>query len=447
MTNTSRTDRTILIRGGNVLDGTGAAMRPNCSVLIRDGVIAEIGDRAESEAVALPGLPVTEATGKTVMPALVDAHCHITYGDTNSIEEMMFYTSPEFGALRAAWNCRRVLRAGVTTISEPNSIHNIGPALRDAIASGMVEGPRMLTAGPALATSHATGLPNSIKGFAGVVAVDSAVEAIKEVRRQVNDGVDFIKLIGSAEATTMNTSLGGEQPTFSFAELEAVVGEAHRLSRRVAVHARSGQAAADAARAGADWIFHGSFMNDEQLDVVAKSGAVLLPTLTYLANMAEWGLKVGVSHHLVNLCQLELKAAARILSRAREIGVPMLVGSEAGFAVTPYGEWHAREMELFVEYLGYSPMEALSSMTRGNASLLGFDGLGLLEAGKVGDVIVVDGDPLADIRILQDRSKILAVVKEGELLDTGPRRERRPLLHEVIHPMTAERLTVERVRA
>jgi imidazolonepropionase-like amidohydrolase len=366
----------------------------------------------------------------------------------NAIEELWFYTPPEFGALRAAWNCKRVLRAGVTTIAEPNSLHNIGPALRDAIACGMVEGPRMISAGAALATVHGTGLSDRIKGFSAVVPVDGVDAAIKEVRRQVNEGVDFIKLLGSAEATTGNAALGGELPTFSFNEVRAIVEESHALGRKVAVHARAGDAAANAARAGADWIFHCSFMNEQQLDVLAQSGAAILPTLTYLANMAEWGERVGTSSFMVNLCQLELKSAARILTRAHEIGVPLLVGTDTGFSISPYGEWHAREMELFVRYLGYSPMDALVAMTRDNAKHLGMQGIGVLEPGRLADVLVVDGDPLADIRILQDKAKIVTVIKEGQELDTSwTQLERREMPYERVHPMAKETLTFDKVRA
>jgi imidazolonepropionase-like amidohydrolase len=380
------------------------------------------------------------------MPALVDAHCHITYGDANSNEELAFYTAPEFGALRAAWNCKRVLRAGVTTISEPNSVHNIGAALRDAIACGMVQGPRMITAGAALVTPHGTGLPSRLRGFSLVAVVESAEDGVKEIRRQFNEGANFIKLIGSAEVTTGNASPGGgELITFSPRELSVMVEEAHRLGLKVAVHARAGKAASEAARAGADWIFHCSFMTEQDLDVVLKSGAVILPTLTYLANMADWGMKVGVSPMLSDLCQLELKAASRILSRAHEMGAPMMIGSEAGFTVTPYGEWHAREMELFVQYVGYSPTEALVGMTKRNAELLGFGGLGVLEPGKVGDIIIVEGNPVSDIRVLQDKSKILTVIKEGQVQDTSGAEVERPIMpYEVTHPLSLQRLTVEK---
>ena len=125
----------------------------------------------------------------------------------------------------------------------------------------------------------------------------------------------------------------------------------------------------------------------------------------------------------------------------------MLIGTDTGFSVVPYGEWHAREMELFVEYLGYSPVEALVGMTRENARLLGMDGVGALEAGKVGDAIVVEGDPTADVRVLQDKSRIAAVIKRGKLIDFGDDVwERTEMPYERVHPMATEWLTYEKVR-
>jgi imidazolonepropionase-like amidohydrolase len=187
-------------------------------------------------------------------------------------------------------------------------------------------------------------------------------------------------------------------------------------------------------------------MTEAQLEVLAKSKAVVFPTLTLLANMADWGDKVGVSARMVALCQTELKAATKILSRAREMGVPMAIGSEAGFSVTPYGEWHAREMELFVQYLGYSPMDAIIGMTRDNARILGFDNVGVIETGKIGDLIVVDGDRVADIRLLQQKSKIAAVVKDGVQI-SRPYKERQVMPYESFHPYAKERLTAAKVHA
>jgi imidazolonepropionase-like amidohydrolase len=437
----------VLIRAGNVFDSTGASVRRGCSVLITNGAIAHVGALADTHGESLADLRVIEAHGKTVMPGLVDAHCHITYGNANSDQDMMANTTPEFGALRAVWSCGQVLSAGVTALSEPNSLHNIGPALRDAVKSGMVQGPRMISAGAGIAPPYATGWGNWMRGYTGVTVVENLEEAVKAVRRQVNEGVDFIKVFGSAETVTGNASLmAGELVTFSLRELQGIVEEAHRLGRKVAVHARAGKAVADAAAAGADWIFHASYTTEAQLEVVAKSKAVLFPTLTLLANMGEWGHTVGVSSHLISLCQTELRAAGQILSTARKMGVPLAIGSEAGFCVTPYGEWHAREMELFVKHLGYSPMEAIIGMTRDNARILGFDNVGTIEQGMMADVIVVDGDPLADIRVLQDRSKISSVINAGEVVDLGSIRRKRELMpYEGFHPYATQQLTAEKV--
>ena len=436
----------LLIRGGNLLDSKGAIQR-QCSVLVSDGYIEQVGEQAENAA-ALPDVRVIDARAKTVMPGLIDAHCHITYGNANSDQDMMANTTPEFGALRAAWSCGLVLSAGVTSLSEPNSLHNIGAALRDAVKSGMVLGPRLISAGAGLTQPYGTGWGNWIRGYTGMTVVETLDDAVKAVRQQVNEGVDFIKVFGSAEPVTGNASLmAGELVTFSLRELQGIVEEAHRLGRKVAVHARAGQAVADAARAGVDWIFHASFVTEAHLELVAKSGAVIFPTLTLLANMGEWGEAVGVSPHLIGLCQTELKAAANILSRARKMGIPLAIGSEAGFSVTPYGEWHAREMELFVEHLGYTPSEALVGMTRDNARILGFKNVGTLEPGMAADILIVDGDPVADITILQDRSRITSVIKDGVPLDLASlRRDRRAMPYEKFHPYATQPLTADKVR-
>ncbi|MBM3573100.1 MAG: amidohydrolase family protein, partial [Alphaproteobacteria bacterium] len=216
--------------------------------------------------------------------------CHITYGDATNREELSFYTSPQYGALRAAHNARKVLRAGVTSMADPISISNIGVALRDGIRSGIVEGPRLVTAGRALSTAQASGYPNRLHpadGFASGVPLAGKDEIVREIRKQVNDGVDFIKVMGSCESTSGNSFDTKEYQTFSYGELETIMDEAHRLGRKVAVHARSGPAAADVARAGADWIFHCSFMTEKHLEVIHRTRRVICPTLTYLANAAD----------------------------------------------------------------------------------------------------------------------------------------------------------------
>jgi imidazolonepropionase-like amidohydrolase len=215
----------------------------------------------------------------------------------------------------------------------------------------------------------------------------------------------------------------------------------------VAAHARSGASAADAARAGVDWIFHCSFIDESEMEVIYKEGRTVCPTLTLLANAAEWGAQFGVSRSFSEVCKRELEATAQVLAKGHKAGVRMMVGSEAGFSITPHGEWHARELEIFVTHLGFTPLEAVTCATGGNAKSLGVDEVtGTLESGKRADLLVVDGDPLKDVRILQDRTRLRLIMKEGRAVDSeSPLPEPRKWSHESSHRISTSAMTYQAV--
>ncbi|HYB40691.1 MAG TPA: amidohydrolase family protein, partial [Candidatus Methylomirabilis sp.] len=349
-----------------------------------------------------------------------DAHCHITYGDARSEEEQDLYGSAEYRAIRAVWNAEKLLRAGYTSICDPGGSWNVGVAVRDAIRSGMFPGPRIATAGRFL-TSH-TGLADYYPTWIGTppsstgVLTNSAETIVDEIRSQVKNGVDIIKVAASGESPVL-TPGGGSVPGFRRLELELVADEAHRLGRRVTAHARSGLAVIDCIAAGFDWIMHGDYMTREQADRLAESRVPLCPTLTLLANYAEWGHLVGASTTRIDRFKRNLDQAVSVLEYAHRQGVTLMCGTDSGFAITPYGEWHAREMEVFVKYLGISPLEAITCGTKHASFAVDASAVGTLEAGKWADVLVVDGDPLRDIRVLQDKACIRAVLKGGVAVD------------------------------
>ena len=439
----------VLIKNGRLIDGIGKEPVDQVPLLIADGKIVAIGRQAEQEVKGRSKqVTVIDAQGKTVMPGLIDAHVHITYGEIRSPEQY-YYAGPAYGALRAAWNIPKVLWAGVTSMVEPNGVWNIGVALRDAIAAGMVEGPRMVTAGRALIPQMATGMPSVLLEAPLPLGeiVNTKDEMISAVRRQIADGVDIIKVIGSADRTTGNAVNDIEVQTLSFEELKAIADEVHRLGRKVIVHARVGSAAADAARAGVDCIFHASFLSDADLEVLVRSKVPICPTLTFLVNTVEFGKEVGSPQGFIDSCKRELDCAVKVLSEAHKSGVVFVAGSESGFEITPYGHWHARELEIFVKYLGFDPMEAILTATRNSAYLFnGGDQIGTLEAGKAADLLIVDGDPLRDITVLQDRQR-LTVIKGGQLVDnTQPWPERQAPRFESVPYLSLMLLTQDKVR-
>src|SRR5487761_857297 len=242
-----------LITGGTVIDATGG--EPTVAdVLVGGERIDAVGRDAVRERVPRGDpLEVIDASGSWVMPGMIDVHCHMTYGQSQSQEEQDLYTSVESRTLRAAWNVRKVLRAGFTGISQPGGSWNIGVAVRDAIAAGMVPGPRMTSAGRYITTSNgltdwypdSVGVPD---GSIGVLA-NSAPEMMNIVRRQVKSGVDLIKLSDSPY---------GEVQAFTGDELKTVADLAHQLRRKVTIHARGSAEVAAAVAAGFDWIMHGN---------------------------------------------------------------------------------------------------------------------------------------------------------------------------------------------
>jgi imidazolonepropionase-like amidohydrolase len=404
----------ILIDHGRVVDGRGSAPLDDTPVLIREDQIFSVGAGATADAVPR-GDPLTtiDATGQTVMPGLIDAHCHLTYGESLTQEEQDLYTSAESRTLIAAWNVSKMLSAGVTSFCEPGGSYYIGVAIRDAIQRGMVKGPRMTSAGRYLTTSNgiADFYPTSVgvpEGSVGLLT-NTADEMVAAVRRHVKNGVDLIKLADSPY---------GEFQAFTYDEMARVTEVAHQLHRKVTIHARGAAEVGAAVRAGVDWVMHGNLMTDEVIEQLAESKIPLCPTLLLHANWSQYGSLFGVPRPIKDGTKRMLERSAETLHKARDAGVKFMMGTDTGFSATPFGEWHARELELLVEYGGLSPLEAIQAGTEGSALAVNGEGrLGVIADGMAADVLVVNGDPVADIRVLQDRSRLSTIISRGIVWD------------------------------
>jgi imidazolonepropionase-like amidohydrolase len=400
----------LLIENGTVVDGTGAPAAAGTSVLVEGDRIVKIGAEANADAVPRgERLTRIDATGKHVLPGLIDAHCHMTYGESRSEEEIDLYTSPELRTLKAAFHAQKVLRAGVTGISQPGGSYYIGVGLREAINDGIVQGPRMTSAGRYLSTSNSLTdwYPDSVGVPEGSIGVlHNTVDGMKdEVRRQVKNGVDLIKLADSPYGTYQ---------AFTDDEMKIVADLAHQLGKKVTIHARGSSEVDAAVRAGIDWIMHGNVMSDATISRLAESGTPLVPTLLLLANIVDFGPKVLAPAPMRDGMARMLDQTGDSLHRAHQAGVKMAMGTDTGFSVAPYGEWHARELELLMTYAGMSSLEAIQAGTQHGALMLGLDGqVGAIVPGMLADIIVVDGDPVADIKVLQDKRRIETVVKDG----------------------------------
>jgi len=294
--------------------------------------------------------------------------------------------------------------------------------VRDAVKLGLVEGPRIACAARMIATYGSiededpswVGTPDHSLG----VLCNSAAEMVTEVRRQTKHGVDFIK---------MADSRSGEMHCISEDEIAAVVGEAHRRNARVAIHSRGSGSTRAAARAGVDWIIHADLATPEDMDIVAEAGCRLMPTATFVQKVLDIGQSVGQDGVQINIdmdrMKRQIDGIARVLERARALGIPVMCGTDSGnYAWMPYGELHAHEAEILVRLGGYTPMEAIVAFTRNGAYALGLeDEVGVLAEGKLADVIVLDADPLSDIRVLQGGRHLTTVIKDGKVIDlAGP---------------------------
>ena len=411
----SGNSKTLVIRNGTLIDGTGEPASQNDAVVIEDNRITNVGQLPPGLNLEDTGkVDIIDAEGKWVMPGLIDGHCHLSFGfpsvSSTKYPSGRGTASPGFNAIRAARNAQTVLRSGVTSISIPGGTWYIAVGLRVASNAGLVGGPRIFTTGRFIVTYGSIGDPEpswvgTPEHMLGVLAND-VNDMITEVRRQTKHGVDFVKLADS---------VWGDNQTMSKEEIAAVVEEAHRRNARVAIHSRGAGSTKAAAEAGVDWIMHADLATEAELYAVAEAGVRVMPTMTFLFEALAIGKEKGRSDEELDIIRRNADNAMQVLETARNFGIKVLAGTDSGNSpVMPYGTLHANEAEVMVKYGGYTPMEAIVANTRENAYVVGLEGeLGTVEAGKLADILILDADPLADIRVLQGGKHLDTVIKDG----------------------------------
>ncbi len=410
---------TLAIVGGTVIDGLGRA--PFVADVVIDGTtIAAVQPNAAAN--LAPEVPRIDAGGLTVMPGLIDAHCHISFDEPNSNDELFFHRREGLAAIIAAANVSKLLAAGVTGFFDADSLWEIGVDLRDAIEAGIVSGPRMTSGGNALLTSvgGTAGrlIPDEGRRGYGVV-VNTRDEIVQEVRRQIKIGVDWIKV--HVTGLTPRQRVRGEVQVWNLDELKLVCDTAHDLGVPVVGHCRGASSTRDAALAGFDMILHATYMDEAALAAVIDKRVPIVPTFTFQANLAEYGAAIGASEGIRKIFQQEIVESAAMLKRAYDAGVPLLCGTESGFSLTPYGDWHYRELEVFVRELGLTPLQAIAAATSANAVALRLEGqVGSVAAGQLADLLVVQGDVARDVTLLGERARLKHVILNGERVTVPP---------------------------
>jgi imidazolonepropionase-like amidohydrolase len=399
-----------VIHAARLIDGNSDQPQAKVSIIIENGRIADImpGYVTPKESDELIRL-----TDHTVMPGLMDMHTHLmSQHSKDSYTERFFMDQADY-ALRSTMHGRSTLMAGFTTVRDlgDNGVNAI--ALRKAINQGWVPGPRIFTSGKSLATTGGHADPtNALRGDyrrdAGPLegVINGADDARKAVRQRYKDGADLIKL--TATGGVLSLAASGHNPQFTDEELTAVVATAHDYNMIVAVHAHGTEGIRRAVLAGVDSIEHGTFMTDDIIELMKQKGTYWVPTLLAGEWVAEKAKEPGYFPEIVRPKAAAIGPDIRAtFSRLQASGVKIAFGTDTG--VSPHGQ-NAREFELMVA-CGMSPMRAIQSATREAARLLKIDDrLGTVEPKKIADLVAVKGDPLEDIRLLQ---QIVFVMKDG----------------------------------
>ena len=408
----------IVLKNASIIDGLGSTPYSGHLILKENKIdsIVRDGDLSHDK-----DANVIDLTGKSVMPGLIDAHCHISFDEPRSNDELFFHRREGLAAIIAGTNALKVLQSGVTSFFDADSLYSVGVDLRDAIESGVIVGPRMAVGGNALLTSAGGTagrlIPDEGKRGYGAV-VTSKDEIILEIRRQIKMGVDWIKIHVSGMVPRQSSE--GELKAWSLDELKLACDTAHELGIPVVGHCRGPDSVKDALLAGFDMILHGTYMDEEGLEIMIDRNVPLVPTFTFQANLIDYAEKMEASTDYKDIFEKEIQDNVPIFRKAFEAGVPFICGSESGFSVTPYGDWHYKELEVFVEKLGLSPLEAITCATKNAAAAMKRDDIGVIAEGKIADLLVVDGDPSKDVKILGNRDLINHVFLNGKDINLTP---------------------------
>ncbi|MEY2196957.1 amidohydrolase family protein [Neobacillus sp. BF23-41] len=408
-----------LLRNGLLIDGTGNEAKHGIDVLIEGKKITAVGTNLSVPASYSPNqVDIIELNGRTIMPGMTEAHTHFAFQDAIYIQDIDFKPIEEtmIGCIK---NAETMLKSGFTSCVSAASRGRVDIALRDAINRGQILGPRMIANG---AEVSATGSivdvhPNHVRVHGLSFFADGDDEVRRVVRSLFKEGADLVKLNVSGDSLIAHAT--SEMTLYTSKEVRAAVEEAHARGKRIYVHARSSKSVKICVQAGVDIIGHADFIDDEAFDMLVenKDRLFVVPALNFIVSTLEHGA-VYFGQEAINASGYAegLEIALRNMNRLYKAGVRVLPGGDYGFKYCPHGGY-ARDLEHFVERVGMTPMDAIVSATKYGSQIMQMeDQIGTIEVGKLADVLVIDGNPLDNIAILQDHSKLNVILKDGEYI-------------------------------
>ena len=406
---------TLAVANATLIDGTGADPMPGASLVTEDGRITAVGTRAEPPRDADI---VIDAGGRTLMPGLIDCHVHMLFKPASMQERLL--TPPTLRVFEGMENARATLDAGFTSVRDAGGTPQ---GFKMAIDRVMIPGPRMKISVSALSQTGGHGdstMPSGVRtrllGALGPEWPENVADGPDEVRKAVREilraGADFIKLCSTGGVLSPSDEPAHTQ--FTAEEIEVMVYEARAAGKTCMAHAQGTQGIKNAVYAGVESIEHGIWLDDEAIDAMKERGTFLVPTLVaplWVLRNAEKS-PGSVLPQAIRKTKEVMDDHRASAARAIRAGVRVAMGTDSG--VGPHG-YNAEELERMVE-CGMTPMQAIEAATRvaSECAHISADA-GTLECGKLADLLIVDGDPLDDIKILQDRERLAVIVQGGRV--------------------------------
>ncbi len=400
----------LVLTGAKLFTGTSEEAIEDGAVWV-DGEMIRYAGPAGNLPKAAADLPHYDVGGQFVMPGMTESHSHLSFSDNSPFE--LGQPTSEAAMMASVRNARMMLGAGFTSAISFGSVHKVDVHLKAAIEAGKIPGPRLRPGGKDIGTTA-----SNVDSPGGLSMIANGPWDLRTiVRKQRVDGVEIIKIFLDGEGFRSQSPAG--ELSFTDEEVAAVVDEAHRHGQRVACHSRGADAVKQAVRHGVDLIGHGNYVDDEGIDMLKKVrdkvsvGPAIAWEVTFVENMASFGF--GPDSDNYKHYTGEIEATKIAMKKYQAAGIKTPIGGDYGISIAPHGAY-AKDLQYYVDLFGFTPGYALLCATAQGGAAADPEGMiGTLEEGKYADLVIVNGDPLADITVLQDHSKITAVMKGGHL--------------------------------
>jgi imidazolonepropionase-like amidohydrolase len=407
----------IFFRRANLIDGRNAPKK-NATVVIENDRITAVATNGDAPK-ASPNDVVYDLAGRSLMPGMIQCHFHAAYANCQRIEDIDLRYPATMLALIAAKNAELLLRSGFTGAVGAGTLHNIDATLKLAIDEGLIEGPRLLPCGREFITTgdsvdvHPSWWKLQMEG--GVPICDGPDAFRKAVRNEIKGGAEIIKL---SVTGGHGFAYPAETMMMTLEELTAAAETAHGRGKKIRGHIISKRGIMAALDLNFDLIDHADQMDDECIERLVKQGTFVTPSLYFTYAVAEEQRRAGKGA-LPGMDEMKrgLEYSYKMIPRAHAAGVKLVVGDDFGVASLSHGDY-AKELESYVKGAGIPALDVIGWATRNGAEMLGMkDDLGTIEAGKLADLLVVNGDPVKDIAVLQDRANLDVVMKGGKFIE------------------------------